>query len=172
VQYYLQGDYQSSKKVWRTQERPGNESFKLNAVRILNEDGAETSTVQLSEPLTVEIDYEVVQPGTCVGFSLVLFDSDGYCLFGSLNNTEKNYYRRPLALGNYKSCCILHGDLLNAGKFNFSIIGFSSNWTDHFRVDQVVSFEAVDDGVLRGDYYGGYGGPLRPRLTWETFPSS
>jgi lipopolysaccharide transport system ATP-binding protein len=168
VQYYLQGEYQSSKKVWAASERPGNNSFKLNAVRILNADDAEVSSVKLSEPLVVEIEYEVVQRGAYAGFSLVLFDAEGYCLFGSLNNTEQQFYGQPLECGRYKSRCTLTGDLLNAGKFNFSIIGFSANWTDPFRVDQVVSFEAIDDGVLRGDYYGPYGGPLRPRLPWET----
>jgi lipopolysaccharide transport system ATP-binding protein len=168
VQYYLQGDYQSSKKVWASAERPGNNSFKLNAVRILDALGEEISAAKLSEPLVVEIEYEVIQSGTYVGFSLVLFDAEGYCLFGSLNNTEQEFYGKPLERGRYKSRCTLAGDLLNAGKFNFSIIGFSANWTDPFRVDQVVSFEAIDDGVLRGDYYGPYGGPLRPRFPWET----
>jgi lipopolysaccharide transport system ATP-binding protein len=168
VQYYLQGDYQSSKKSWPQQERPGNQSFKLNSVRILNTDGEEVSAVKLSESLVVELDYEVIQKGAYAGFSLVLFDADGYCLFGSLNNTEQNYYGQPLERGTYKSRCTLSGDLLNTGNFNFSLIGFSANWTDHFRVDQVVAFEAVDDGILRGDYYGPYSGPLRPRLPWET----
>ncbi|MDX6696394.1 MAG: lipopolysaccharide transport system ATP-binding protein [Blastocatellia bacterium] len=168
VQYYLQGDYQGSKKVWPQGERPGNESYKLNSVRILNQAGEEVSSVQLSESLVVEIDYEVVQTGAYVSFSLVLFDADGLGLFASLSNTEKDFYGRPLPCGRYKSRCTLSGDLLNTGKFSFSLIGFSANWTDHFRVDQVVSFEATDDGVLRGDYYGPFGGPLRPRFPWET----
>jgi len=168
VQYYLQGDYQSSKKVWAKQERPGNDSFKLNAVSILNTNGEEVSTVKLSDPVTVEIDYEVLQRGAYVAFSLVLFDPDGQVLFGSVSNTEKNYYGTPLDSRRYKSRCVVSGDLLNTGKYSFSVIGFSANWTDHFRVDQVVSFEAVDDGVLRGDYYGVFGGPLRPKFPWET----
>jgi lipopolysaccharide transport system ATP-binding protein len=168
VQYYLQGEYQSSKKVWAKDQRPGNESYKLNAVTVLNREGEEVSTIGLSEPLTVEIDYEVVQPGAYVAFSLVLYDPDGYALFGSLSNTEPDYYGRPLSCGRYRSRCRLSGDLLNTGKFSFSVIGFSANWTDHFRVDQVVSVEAIDDGLLRGDYFGAYGGPLRPRFPWET----
>ncbi|HEY0404608.1 MAG TPA: ABC transporter ATP-binding protein [Pyrinomonadaceae bacterium] len=168
VQYYLQGDYQGSKKIWAEAERPGNESFKLNSVRVLDGNGEEAAAVRLSESLVVEIDYEVVQPGAYVSFSLVLFDADGYGLFASLSNTEKEFYGRPLGCGRYKSLCTVSGDLLNTGKFSFSVIGFSANWTDHFRVDQVVSFEATDDGVLRGDYYGAFGGPLRPRFPWQT----
>ncbi|HEV7843463.1 MAG TPA: ABC transporter ATP-binding protein [Pyrinomonadaceae bacterium] len=168
VQYYLQGDYQSSKKVWAREKRPGNDSIKLNMVRILDASGEEVSSVKLSEPLTVEIDYEVVARGAYVAFSLILFDPDGHVLFGSVSNTEKSHYSTPMDCGRYSSRCVVSGDLLNTGKFSFSLTGFSANWTDHFRVDQVVSFEAIDDGLLRGDYYGPYGGPLRPRFPWET----
>src|ERR1041385_4463987 len=168
VQYYLQGDFQNSKKVWPAESRPGNESFKINAMRILDAAGAETSVVNISEPCTVEIDYEVLRPGTAAAFSLVLFDPDGAAMFASLNNREQQFYGKPLDAGRYKSRCLIQGDLLNAGNFSFSLIGFSANWSDHFRVDQAISFEARDDGVLRGDYYGPFGGPLRPRLTWHT----
>ena len=89
-------------------------------------------------------------------------------MFASLNNREQQFYGKPLDAGRYKSRCLIQGDLLNAGNFSFSLIGFSANWSDHFRVDQAISFEARDDGVLRGDYYGPFGGPLRPRLTWHT----
>ena len=89
-------------------------------------------------------------------------------MFASLNNREQQFYGKPLNAGRYKSRCLIQGDLLNAGNFSFSLIGFSANWSDHFRVDQAISFEARDDGVLRGDYYGPFGGPLRPRLTWHT----
>ncbi len=70
--------------------------------------------------------------------------------------------------GRYKSTCRLYGNLLNAGRFYFSVVGFSANWTDSFRVDQAVYFDAIDDGMLRGDYYGAFGGVFRPKLGWET----
>jgi lipopolysaccharide transport system ATP-binding protein len=168
VQYYLQGDFQNSKKVWPADQRPGNGSFELNAMRILDTAGEETSVVDVSDPLVVEIDYEVLRSGASAAFSLILFDPDGTAMFASLNNLEQEYYGKPLRSGRYKSRCVIPGDLLNAGNFSFSLIGFSANWSDHFRVDMAVSFEARDDGALRGDYYGVFGGPLRPRLSWET----
>ena len=74
--------------------------------------------------------------------------------------------------GHYRSTCRLYGNLLNAGRFYFSVVGFSANWSDPFRVDQAVMFDAIDDGVLRGDYYSGFGGSLRPKFLWETAPAS
>jgi lipopolysaccharide transport system ATP-binding protein len=168
VQFYLQGHEQRSTRTWAVAERPGNESLRLNSVRVLNANGDVVSQVNISEPLTVEIDYEIVKAGSAVAFSLILIDADGYGLFGSLNNTEQAYYGRSLNTGVYRSQCTINGDLLNAGHYNFSLVGFGANWTDPFRVDHVVSFEGLDDGLLRNDYYGPYGGPLRPRLEWKT----
>lgn len=168
VQRYLLGGLQSSARVWAGDERPGNHSCKLEAVRLLNLTGAEVSSVNLSEDLFIELTYEVVERGASIGFSLILFDAEGQCLFGSLSNTEQRFYGQPLKGGRYKTTCHLRGNLLNSGRFYFSLVGFAANWTDPFTIEQVVSFDAADDGILRGDYYGGYGGALRPKLDWET----
>lgn len=168
VQHYLVDATQSSSKIWAESERPGNRSCKLEAVRLLNSSGAPVSSVYLSEELLIEIAYEIIEPGAGVGFSLILFDAEGQCLFGSLSNREPRYYGHSLQEGRYKSTCRLPADFLNSGKFYFSLVGFAAHWTDPFTVEQIVSFEALDDGRLRGDYYGGYGGPLRPKLEWET----
>jgi lipopolysaccharide transport system ATP-binding protein len=167
LQHYLVGGSLTSHKVWDPEESPGNSSFRLNSVRLLDLTGSEVSSINISEDFIVEISYEVIKPGS-VGFSLIMFDADARVLFGSLSNTEERYYGKPLPSGQYRSTCRLPGDLLNSGRFYFSIVGFSAQWSDPFTVDRAVGVEAVDDGILRGDYYGGYGGPLRPRLAWET----
>jgi lipopolysaccharide transport system ATP-binding protein len=169
VQHYLGTDKVTSGQVsWPAHQRPGNRSFKLNSVTLKSLDGSQTSSVKISQGAFVEIDFEVLEEGAQAGFSLVLFDSEVNDLFGSLSNTERNYYGKPLRCGRYISTCQLPGDLLNAGTFSISIIGFGAHWSDQFRVDNTLSFSAIDDGILRGDYYGGYGGPLRPRLEWST----
>ncbi|HEY4712528.1 MAG TPA: ABC transporter ATP-binding protein [Dehalococcoidia bacterium] len=169
VQHYLGTAKVTSGQVsWPAHQRPGNCSFKLNSVTLKSLDGSQTSSVKMSQGAFVEIDFEVIEDGAQAGFSLVLFDSEVNDLFGSLSNTERNYYGKPLRCGRYISTCRLPGDLLNAGTFSISIIGFGAHFSDQFRVDSALSFSAIDDGILRGDYYGGYGGPLRPRLEWRT----
>jgi lipopolysaccharide transport system ATP-binding protein len=168
VENYLVGGAQSSSRSWAENDRPGNRSCKLEAVRLLNSGGEEVSSINLSDELLIELAYEIIEPGAGVGFSLILFDAEGQVLFGSLSNREPHYYGKQLQTGHYKTTCRLPGDFLNSGKFYFSLVGFAAHGTDPFTVDQIVSFEALDDGRLRGDYYGGYGGPLRPKLEWET----
>jgi lipopolysaccharide transport system ATP-binding protein len=168
VQSYLTGGGGSGKAVWPEGERPGNHSFKLSSVRLLNAQGAETSIVNISEDAEVEICYEVVEEGAAAGFSLVLFDSEGTTVFSSLSNVERNFYGKRLRPTRYKTTCRLPGNLLNSGSYSLSLFGFSANWTDQFLVDRVISFQAVDDGLLRGDFYGNFGGVVRPKLSWET----
>jgi lipopolysaccharide transport system ATP-binding protein len=168
VQHYLVGGAEGSSKVWPADDRPGNHCCKLDAVRLLDSSGEEVSSVYLSEELLVEIAYEITEPGSRVGFSLNLFDGDGQNLFASLSNREPRFYGQPLQPGRYKSVCRLPPDFFNTGRFYLSLTGFAAHWTDPFNVDQIVSFEALDDGRLRGDFYGGYGGSLRPKLDWET----
>jgi lipopolysaccharide transport system ATP-binding protein len=170
VQYYLLGEYQESRRVWKPAERPGNNAFKVNSIRLLNSEGADIPAINISEDVIVEIDYEVVEQGATVGFALNLFNSDGVELFATLSNTEQRYYGCPMHRGRYKTRCRLYGNLMNAGRFYFSFVGFSANWSDPFRVDQVIAFDAIDDGLLRGDYYSGFGGSLRPKFLWETVP--
>lgn len=47
-------------------------------------------------------------------------------------------------------------------------IYYGANYGDGFTLDGLLSFAAIDDGVLREDYRGGFLGPIRPRLEWNT----
>ncbi len=172
IKDYLSGRVASRSRVaWREKERPGNQAFRLVSVTLKNASGESTSEIDISEDTIIEIEYDVLRGGARVQFSLVLFDVSGYCIFGSLSNTEENiYHGKSLQRGRYVSECRIYGNLLNNGEYYVSIMGASGYWTDSFNVDNVIAFEAVDDGILKRDYGGSYGGVIRPKLIWKTFP--
>ncbi len=171
VEHYLSRDgFLISKMVWKGDDRPGNQTFRLNAINLRNAAGEEVSSINISDEAQIEIEYEVVQDGGRTQFSLVLFDAGGSCVFGSLSNTEPNFYGKPMNAQTYRSSCRIYGNLLNAGRYHVSITGGSLHWSNSFTMDHVISFDAVDDGILSGDYFGGYGGVIRPKLRWETVP--
>ena len=143
VQYYLLGEYQDSKRVWRGQERPGNDAIKLNSIRLLDATGAEVPAINISDELVVEIDYEVVERGASVGFALNLFNSEGLELFATLSNTEQGYYGTPMECGNYKyylpplrQSTECRAVLLLGGRFLRQLV-------EPFRIDQAVAFDAI-----------------------------
>lgn len=164
---YLEGNMQhQGLKVWPKEARPSNASFRINSVSLVDQD--DCSVVKISRGAAVEIEYEVYRQGAQVGFSLVLFDTEGHCIFSSLSNLETLFYGKPLECGVYRSKCFILPHLLNEGKYYISITGFSGNRSDFISVDRVLYFEAIDDGVLRGDFPGNFQGFIRPKLEWNT----
>lgn len=169
--YLNQGNLNAKHVQWAKNERPGNQSFQLTSITLKRADGVATSEINISEDAIIEIEYEVMRSGARAMFSLVLWDANSNCVFGSLSNTAENsYHGKPLKPGRYRCICCLYGHLLNEGRYYISIIGTSDNWSDGFSADHVLSFYALDDGVLKRDYPGNYGGVVRPKLKWETIP--
>jgi len=170
VQGYLSwGSSMTGQKVWLKNERPGNHSLRLISVCLKKAGGIPAKEINISEEANIEIEYEIVKQGARALFSLILFDASGYCIFGSLSNTRENaYHDKPLQRGQYVSTCTLYGNLLNNGRYHVSIIGATDYWTEDFRADHVIFFEALDDGRLKGDYPGNFGGVVRPKLRWTT----
>jgi lipopolysaccharide transport system ATP-binding protein len=170
IQRYLGREMTSekSKQQWEGEKRPGNLEVRVSRVALKNHMGEEVPSVNMSEDVVVEIAYEIVEEGGSAGFSLTLYDMDGYCVFSSMNNHEEHYYGKPLPRGHYVTQCIIYGNLLNEGKFYISLRGFMANRRDPFDIEQAITFDVIDDGVLKGDYYGRSGGVVKPKLTWTT----
>jgi lipopolysaccharide transport system ATP-binding protein len=169
VNHYLEsGSSTMTSRTWNSSERPGNQAFRIISVQLVDKDEQETSTMNISEDILVKVTFEVIRDGIIPQFSLILLDMEGNCVFGSLNNKKSNTYGSPVQIGTYLSTCLIYGNLLNAGRFFITIAGFSDNWSDGFREDNVLSFDAIDDGILKGDYQGDYSGPIRPSLKWHT----
>jgi hypothetical protein len=97
-------------------------------------------------------------------------NSQGEGVFASLNTTDATY-EAGRKKGNYRSVVTVYGSLLNNGKFHITLNGYSAGWSNHFPVSNVLSFEMLDDALLKKDYKQNFGGFFRPRLNWETVKS-
>lgn len=169
LQRYLGTDRETPSRVsWPHDQRPGNRSFKINSITLKSPDSSPCASLEISKGGFVEINFEVIEDGGQANFYLGLYDSWGNCLLDSISNHERNFYGKPLQKGVYVTTCELPGNLLGAGTFSITIVGSRVHWADYFRLENVLSFSAIDDGVLRGDYYGIHLGALRPKLEWNT----
>ena len=169
VASYLHRGYVSeSQRVWPEGAGPGNNSLKLLSITLKNSSGEPCSSINISEELKVEINYAVTKAGTRVVFSLHLRDENDIHLFSSLSNTAENHLHDiPLKPGHYQCICTIPGNLLNNGRYYISLKGLSG-WADSFIAEQVISFDGLDDGVLKRDYSGALGGVMRPQLSWTS----
>lgn len=142
--------------------------FNIHSICVKDTNGKQLTDFNISESFVVEIEFEVFASGESVGFSVVFSDSEGNCLFGSLNNNEPNFYNKRMEKGVYTARCEVYGNLFNNVELVVSVIGFGPQWTDSFVIENALKINGVDDGVLKGDYFGEYGGTLRPKLNWIT----
>jgi lipopolysaccharide transport system ATP-binding protein len=154
-------------KVWDS-NWPSNGQFRIISLEIVYDKLKELGQINLSEEFAVDITFENLSPGSRLGFSLVISDQDGVCVFGSLSNTDSFLSRAKIETGIYKSRVHIPDNFFNDKMYSVSLICFSSNWTDSFVVENALRFKMFDDGVLKADYNGGYGGVVRPKLLWET----
>jgi lipopolysaccharide transport system ATP-binding protein len=165
LQSYLEGN---GMRTWAGGKRPGNRSVKVESIALKDMNGLPVASTMISEQYRVEITFEVVEEGGHARFSFILSDAGGTSLFGSLSNQEPHFHGKALSKGYYKSTCFLSGNMLNDGRFYIGILGYGAHWVDNFEVRNALCFDAIDDGVLKADYMGSYGGFFRPALKWET----
>ncbi|MGA8164620.1 MAG: ABC transporter ATP-binding protein [Waddliaceae bacterium] len=169
VTTYLQRhSHISSSKRWDPAGLPGNSALKVHCIEAVDNQGKAVAVFSLSRPVTIRIHYDVIRDGTRASFLLTLTNDVGVCVFSSLNNLEKKYYGEPLQKGSYLSECTIPADTLNDSMYFISVTGFNAQWSEPFTVERAIAIEAVDDGVLKGDYFGNYAGCVRPRLSWTT----
>lgn len=147
---------------------PGNDSAVIRTVRITDGNGNEMDEIYTNTDFYVEISFKTKSDKSFVGLTIILKDSENNIVFSSINNHEKSWYGKPMPSGNYKSTCIVPGNLLNDKFYSLSIILFGKNFSDARTINNVISFEVTDSVDVRGDFFGGIGGNIRPLLNWDT----
>jgi len=156
-------------------QAPGNDIVRLHAVRIL-QDGIDgpTADVDISKEVIIQIAYWNLQEGTLLYAAIILKDQMGTLVFSSSNHksislTEDPWYGRPQPTGLFQSICRIPGNLLNEGLYSVTAIVGKGISDTQVLEDYAVSFHVHDTGEMRkSGFYGGWGGTVRPKLTWYT----
>jgi lipopolysaccharide transport system ATP-binding protein len=149
-------------------QAPGTEAFRLRSVRVRNAAGEVTSELNAQESFSVEIEYVNLSPGSSLGATVLLFNSDGIHVFSSISNREPNWHGRSFPVGVFRSTCQVPCHLLPEGRFDVSVLVWGNNYSISHREDCVVEFEVHEAGELRVDYFGDWPGVVRPSLEWKT----
>jgi lipopolysaccharide transport system ATP-binding protein len=150
---------------------PGNEIVRLRAVRVLDADGKIAEAVDISRPVRVEMDYEVLTGGAVLSPNLGFYNEEGVCVFISVDHDE-SWRRRPRPAGRYTSGVTIPPNFLAEG--SLVITSAITTWnpvTVHVNERESVAFQVVDNiegDTARGDYAGHLPGIVRPKLPWTT----
>jgi lipopolysaccharide transport system ATP-binding protein len=153
------------------QKAPGSDTVRLCSVRVLAEDGQVTATVDIREPVAIELEYEVMKPGHVLLPHFSVHTVEGALAFVALDQ-DPQWRGRPRPVGRYRSTGWIPGNLLTEG---LMLIGPCMRTVEpdikHFYERDAVSFQVIDapgQDTARGDYAGGIPGAVRPRLRWTT----
>jgi lipopolysaccharide transport system ATP-binding protein len=149
---------------------PGGEVARLRAVRVRTEDGRTAETVDIRQPLRVEMEYEVLKSGYVLLPHFYFWNQEGVNVFGTLD-LDPTWRRRPRPAGRYIGSVHIPGNFLSDGMmFVNAALRTVGPSTSQFWERSVVAFEVIDSfsgDSARGDWSGRMGGAVRPLLQWD-----
>ncbi len=150
---------------------PGDDVVRLRAVRVRLKDGQVSDAIDIRQPVGLEMEYEVLQPGQTFMVYYRVLNEDGTVIFVSVD-TDPDWRQRPRPAGRYISTAWVPGNLLNEGTvFVGAAIRTLNPMIRRFHAYDAVAFQVIDSlegDAARGDYTGNLKGVVRPLLDWNT----
>jgi len=157
---------------------PGEESVRLLAVRVRDDQGRLTDAIDIRRPVQLEVEYHNFASERSPYVSLQLFDEAGVCLFTAGDFTNRQWRQTPRQFeGRVVSRCLIPGNLLAEGLKRVAVALTTHNPDRELACERdAVTFMVVDhsegDGA-RGDFGGNFPGVMRPLLNWQiAFPNA
>jgi lipopolysaccharide transport system ATP-binding protein len=154
------------------EEAPGSDVARLCAVRIIGEGGRVIGTIDIRRPVGLEVEYQVLKPGTAFTPVFRLYNEEGVCVF-TTRDTDLSWRGKPRPEGRYVSTAWIPGNLLAEGTLFVAtaLATPASPVIVHYLERDAVAFQVVDsmDGdSARGDFTNPIPGVVRPFLRWST----
>jgi lipopolysaccharide transport system ATP-binding protein len=151
---------------------PGDETVKLQAVRVVDYYGRTVDIVSTAQSLTIEIEFIVLKGGRFLQPTLQLVDDIGNTLFWS-TDTDPELRRKPREKGSFKSSMFIPHDFLAPGTIivHVGVVQIAHEFVNHANATDVLSISVIDDpseNSVRGGYNGPIPGLIRPRMKWTT----
>lgn len=173
---YLQSDTGSpAERVWaEPMTAPGNHVARLHAVRIRDEHGRISPTLDIRRPFEIEVEYWALEPRARATVSIRLVTEEGVCLLSTNDFNNREWWETPRHAGLVRAACQVPGNFLAEGQISVlaALCTYNPDIVHAYEPD-VVSFQVVDrsegDGV-RGEFGGVWPGVMRPMLEWRIEP--
>lgn len=176
VQYYLATARSGDGEVrWPDPaQAPGNDIVRLHSVRILQDSNeGPTADVDISKDVLIQITYQSLRSGELLYPAIWLRDQIGTVVLssgnaGSMTLTMDSWYGQPYPTGLFQSVCRIPGNFLNEGLYSVTAILGKLPANTIVLEDYLLSFQVHDTGAMRKEFYGGWIGVVRPKLSWYT----
>jgi lipopolysaccharide transport system ATP-binding protein len=148
---------------------PGGEVARLRAVRVEAVDGRISETIDMSEPINVVMEFDVLKGGHLLLPHFNLFTSEGLHAFTSID-IDPAWRRRPRPPGRYIGKLHIPADMLNEGTMFVEpcVLTLEPARTQFYEPNAVAFHvtESFRTESARGDWDGEIAGVVRPMFPW------
>lgn len=151
-------------------DAPASDFVRLCALRIVDKDGNVTPTINVTDPVFIEMEYFVEKEGVSLFPHFLLNNQEGVCVFTGLDS-DPEWKGKPRPIGRYVSTAQIPANILAEGTL-FISPAMRTIEPDlyHFGLEDAVAFEVIDSGEnsARGEWTKKISGVIRPLLKWQT----
>jgi lipopolysaccharide transport system ATP-binding protein len=140
---------------------------RITSVQILNKHNFNVNSFALSDPIIIDIRYQVFVHGSVLNLAILVRNSQDLNIIISPSLQEIGWGGNSHDLGHYCGKAVIPGNLLNQGKYTVSVTLAVNRSQGIEYLEKIVCFEVVDSGENRNGYFGTWGGVVRPLLDWE-----
>ena len=164
----ISGRYAEMK--WDYTERPGNEIVQLISVRIVNIHSESSSSLKITEPVGIEMSYEVLKDGHILWLGHNIHNQNGINVFDT-HSVDTDLYQKQHQKGLYTSLVWIPGNFLNTGIYfvGCAIFNHLEN-VIHFHEENILQFniyDVFDEETGRGLSGKDFPGVVRPIFKWS-----
>ena len=141
---------------------PGNESVRLNYIRVVPPE--ENATITIDTGVLIEVGFDNLLEGINLDCTVYVASSDGVLVFesGYIISSEGNS-----RAGSYHLTGRIPEHLLNAGRYSLHVLFGKDQRYVLFRMDDVIFFEVENTATGRGANLSVAPGVVRPLLSWQ-----
>jgi len=171
--YMHEGTDSAAERCWDDIEQaPGVDLVRLRRVRIKNESGELTESIDIRAPVGFEMTFEVIQDGYTLLPHFYLMDHNGVCAFMTLD-VDPAWRKKRRPKGTYTATAWVPGNFLSEGNYfvDAAMLALEPHMVPEFYEREAVSFLVTDSlqgDSARGDWAQELTGVVRPLLRWET----
>jgi lipopolysaccharide transport system ATP-binding protein len=171
VDYYLsKGFSQEGQRTWLADEIPADAApFKPIGIRVKNPQGKIVDTLRSTEPVVIEIEYDLNEPITGLRVGMYLLSMRGEYIMTSFDTDNPDSFDKFAIrkAGRYISRCSIPADSLNEGRFMLAVNASTFRVRRYFNDEQALTFNIDAAGAPGMHWPEPRLGPVRPRLNWQ-----
>jgi len=170
VNKYFNDEKQFANKQWDLETCPKTNFLRLLSARVLNEQDQLELNHSITNPITIEFTYEILEEGHTFTHGFNLFNNENIHILSSHDKKSLTLEEAP-AKGIHLKKITIPGNLLAEGTYScsFAIMRYSPFVVEFHQMD-IVGFNVIDEfggDTARGNYNGNFPGIIRPILNWK-----